>query len=114
MLHGQSHLRQLAIIIALGVGQRMKLAALLQCPGMRMLVLNTLISSVGEEFGVGMDGSLRLLRESKIMRRPATRGNAEDLSGDEMNQELQFKRVALLFSAVTVPLLFWGVHRAPR
>ena len=42
------------------------------------------------------------------MRRPATGGNAEDSTRDRMDQELQFQRVALLFSAIPVPLLFFG------
>jgi hypothetical protein len=127
MLHRQSDLGQLTIVSPLGVGQRVKLAGLLRRPGVGMLVLNALIPSIREQFGVGVDGRLRLPQESKIMRRPTTRGHAEDLMRDRMDQELQFQGVALLFPAVPVSLpswaehhpygacpLFWGVHRAPR
>ena len=82
------------------------LARFLGCPGLRMLMLDTLIAGVSEEFGVGMNGGLRLPQESKIMCCPATRGHAEDLGGDRVDQKLQFQRVALLFPAVPVPLLF--------
>ena len=107
MLHGQFDLSESSVIGACGVGERVMLAGLFRRPGERVLVLNPLIPSVSEEFCVGMDGRLRLPRESKIMRRSATRGDAEDLARDRMNQELQFQRVALLFPAVPEPLLFF-------
>ena len=107
MLYGQSHLSESSVVGPLGVGERMMLAGLFRRPGVRMLVLNALIAGVGEEFGVGMDRGLRLPQESKIVRRPKARGNAQDLSGHRMHQELQFQCVALLFPAVPVPLLFF-------
>ena len=127
VLHGQPDPIELAVAPSLVIGKRMMLAGLLRGPSERVLVVKTLLPSVSEEFGVGMDGGLRLLQESKIMHRPTARGDAEDLRGERMDQELQFQRVALLFPAVPVPLLswaerhpygacplFWGVHTAPR
>ena len=108
MFHRQSDLRESSVIGACGVGERVMLAGLFRRPGERVLVLNPLIPSVGEEFRVGMDGRLRLPQESKIMRRPAARSDAEDLARDRMHQELHFQRVALLLPAVPVPLLFLG------
>ena len=108
MFHRQSDLSESSVIGACGVGERVMLAGLFRRPGVRVLVLNPLIPSVGEEFRVRMDGRLRLPQESKIMRRPAARGDAEDLARDRMHQELQFQRVALLLPAVPVPLLSWA------
>lgn len=55
-----------------------------------MLALNALIPGVSDEFGLWMDGRLRLPEESKIMRGSTTGGRTEDLTGDRMHQELQF------------------------
>ena len=90
VLHRQSYPRQSTVVCPLGVGERVLLAGLLRRPGVRVLVLNPLIPSVGEEFRVRMDGRLRLPQESKIMCRPAARGHAENLARDRMHQELQF------------------------
>ena len=90
MLHRQSDLSESSVIGPLGVGERVMLARLLWCSGVGMLMLNPLIPSVGEEFGVGMDGRLRLPQEPKIMRCPASGGHAEDPVRDRMHQELQF------------------------
>ncbi len=79
---------EVAIARSLIVGEWVVLAGLLRRPGERVLVVNTLVPGVSEEFGVGMDGRLRLPQESKIMRRSATCGHAEDLAGDRMHQEL--------------------------
>ena len=113
VLHGQPDPSELAVAGSLVIGKRMMLTGLLRGPSERVLVVNTLIPSVSEESGVGMDGGLRLPQESKIMHRPMARGDAEDLRGERMDQELQFQRVALLFPAIPVPLLFsMTVNRA--
>jgi hypothetical protein len=108
MLHRQSESGQSAVVIPVGIGERVMFAGLFRGPSQAMLVVNALIAGVGDEFGVRMDVGLRLPQESKIMRRPTTRGHAEDLARDRMDQKLQFQRVALLFPAVPVPLLFLG------
>ena len=107
VLHRQSHPRESAVVRPLIIGQWVKFAGLLRGAGVGMLVLNTLIPGVGKEFGVRMDGGLRLPQESKTMRRPAAGGHAEDPVRDRMHQELQFQRVTLLLPAVPVPLLFF-------
>ena len=90
VLHRQSDPRESAVVRPLIIGQWVECAGLLRSAGGGMLVLNPLIPGVGEEFGVRMDGRLRLPQESKIMRRPAARGDAENLARDRMHQELQF------------------------
>ena len=90
MLYGQPDPSEVAITRSLIVSERVRLAGLLWGPSERMLVINALIARVGEEFGLRMDGGLRLLRESKIVRRPSAGGNAKDLRGERMDQELQF------------------------
>jgi len=106
MLYRQSDLGQSAIIGPLGIGERMVLAGFFRCPGVGVLVVNTLRSCVGKNFRVRMDGRLRLPQESKIMRRTAARNQAENPVRDRMYQELHFQRMALLFPAIPVPLLF--------
>ena len=51
--HGESYLRQLAVAGSLGVGEQVVLAGLLRRPGGGVLVLNSLIAGVGNEFRVG-------------------------------------------------------------
>ena len=88
VLYGQSCPCQLTIVCPLGVGERVMRAGLLRSPDVRVLVLNPLISGVSEEFGVRMDGRVRLPQESKIIRRPAARSHTEALARYRMNQEL--------------------------
>jgi len=85
VLHGQPASSEVAIAHSLIVGERVMLARLLRRPGQGMMVVNALIPGVSEEFGVRVDGRLRLPQESKIMRRPSAGGNAEDLHGDRMH-----------------------------
>jgi len=73
-----------------------------------VVVVNPLIPSVGEEFGVATDGGLRLPQEGKIMGCPSTGGHAEDPAREGMHQEMQVQGVALLSPAVPVPLLCSG------
>lgn len=96
------------IVSPLDVAEGVMLARLPRDAGERMLMLDTSVAGVSEEFGVGMDDCLRLPQEPKIMRRPAARGDAEDPARDRIYQELQFQRVALLFPTVPVPLFFLG------
>ena len=63
MLHRQPDPSELPVPGSLFVGERVVLAGLLRRPAERMLVLNTLIAGVGDEFGVRMDGDLRLPQE---------------------------------------------------
>jgi hypothetical protein len=90
VLYGQPEPSEVAITRSLIVSERVMLAGLLWGPSERMLVVNALIARVGEEFSLRVDGGLRLSQESKIVRRPSAGGNAEDLSGERMDQELQF------------------------
>lgn len=114
MLHGQSHLRALTSVSPLGLHERVILARVLRRPSERVLVMNPLIPSVGEAFGVRINLGLRRLQASKIMRRPTTRGHAEDLARERMDQALQFQRGALLVPTDQSRCFFWGVHRAPH
>ena len=79
MLDWQPDLCELPIADSLLVGERVVLAGLLRRPRERMLVLNALIAGIGDEFGLRVNGRLRLPQELKVMRRPTTRGDTEDL-----------------------------------
>ena len=59
MLHGLPELSEVAVAGSLVVGERVMLAGLLRRPSKGMLVLNALITSVSEEFGVWVDEGLR-------------------------------------------------------
>lgn len=79
MLDWQPDPCELPIADSLLVGERVVLAGLLRRPRERMLVLNALIAGIGDEFGLRVNGRLRLPQELKVMRRPTTRGDTEDL-----------------------------------
>lgn len=81
---------EVTVVRSLVVGERLMFARLFRRPGQGVLVMNALIPGISEEFGVRVDGCFRLPQESKIMRRPTTRGHAKDLARNRVHQELHF------------------------
>jgi hypothetical protein len=88
MLDWQPDPCELPVAGSLLVGERVMLAGLLRGPHERMLVLDALIAGIGDEFGLGVNGGLRLPQESKIIRCATTRGGTDDLRSDRMDQQL--------------------------
>lgn len=114
MLNSDSEACQSKIFCFLCRSELAFLARLVRCTAQRVLVLNALIASIGNQFSFRVNGGLGGSKETQVMRGASPSGNAENLMGDWMHQQLKLQGMAFFLAAVPLFLIFLGAHTGLR